>query len=81
MPKIIKDTINIQNMDNEIISLPGILVQDVCPNCSKLWTFDGDDKTQYVTFPVVDGKIDLIGHCDCGTDWSVEVNIGIKISL
>jgi len=80
MPKVIGE-ISGQSEEKRFY-LPGLKVEDECPNCKKLHTWDGDH--DYISYPIFGDKasVDFHFYCeDCDKNWDVKGSIGITIKL
>jgi hypothetical protein len=78
-PRIIKDTATGSVIDVKRFYLPGVTVEDDCPSCGKIWTWDGDN--EYLSYPIMGDKVDLYAACECGANWDIKITLGVKISL
>lgn len=62
--------------------LPGVKVEDECPDCKKTVKWDGD--TNYLSYPILgdDAKVDFHFYCgECDKEWEIGGSISITIKL
>ena len=77
MPRILKGSIK-GPIDVKRFYLPGVEVEDDCPKCGSIWTFNVD----YVSYPTAGDNIDLHAYCqNCENEWSVRVQLQVTITL
>jgi len=67
-------------MDIKRFHLPGVKIEDNCPDCLKPIHWNGD--SDYLGYPKLNSPVDFYFNCtDCGKSWTVQGSLAISINL
>jgi len=70
--------------EDKRFKLPGIKIEDECPECKKILHWDSDNEGHYLSYPILGDKasVDFHFYCgDCNKEWNVKGTLGITIKL